>query len=307
MKRNTTAILAGVGMFLFGVPMVVGQETKPAEPAPDPLAGPTVKETKEERSLIRRNFEGRIQRLETLPDEAAVELLSLDEAVKARVRAVLDDYNKTLDRLVTGNLDLLVKFTNTTGRRERFELVREAKTAFADLESKGSLKERVAKELPKEQAERYETLVKGYWEVLIDDAVQQTARESKDREKSAGRGEIVIREGFLAFGQEVKRSYERQISAKTKELEAFLKKLDLSTEKETKIRNMFVDFEERTKGVSRPEQRRELATRVFRELNKEQQRTMLEELFKTPPTEAPGTAPEEGMKDSEPMEPMKER
>jgi len=287
--------------------MVVGQETKPAEPAPDPLAGPTVKETKEERSLIRRNFEGRIQRLETLPDEAAVELLSLDEAVKARVRAVLDDYNKTLDRLVTGNLDLLVKFTNTTGRRERFELVREAKTAFADLESKGSLKERVAKELPKEQAERYETLVKGYWEVLIDDAVQQTARESKDREKSAGRGEIVIREGFLAFGQEVKRSYERQISAKTKELEAFLKKLDLSTEKETKIRNMFVDFEERTKGVSRPEQRRELATRVFRELNKEQQRTMLEELFKTPPTEAPGTAPEEGMKDSEPMEPMKER
>lgn len=306
MKRNTIACWAGIGMMAVVCP-ALGQETKPVEPERDPLAGPPVKETKEERSLIRRNFEGRIQRLEMLPDEAAVELLTMDEDVKARVRSVIDDYNKTLDRLVVGNLDLLVKFTNTAGRRERLELVREAKVAFADLDAKGALKERVAKELPKDQAERYTTLVKGYWEVLIDDAVQQAERESKDRAKTPGRGEIAIREALVAFGQEVKRSYERQIAAKTKELEALLKKLDLTPEKETKVRNMFVEFEEKTKGVSRPEQRRELATRVFRELNKDQQRTLLEELFKSPPAEKPESDPKDGMKDETPMEPMKDR
>lgn len=307
MKRNTVACWAGIGVLAAFVPTALGQEAKPAEPTPDPLAGPPVKETKEERSLIRRNFEGRIQRLEMLPDEAAVELLSLDADIKTRVRAVLDEYNKTLDRLVMGNIDLLVKFTNTTGRRERFELVREAKTAFADLDAKGALKDRVAKELPKEQAERYTTLIRGYWEVLIDEAVQQAERESKDRAKAPGRAEIAIREGLVAFGQEVKRSYERQIAAKTKELEAVLKKLALSPEKETKIRNMFVEFEEKTKGAARSEQRRELATRVFRELNRDQQRTLLEELFKAPPAENPAADPKDSMKEETPMEPMKDR
>lgn len=283
-----------------GWSVAVGQQSQPQ----DPLAGPKVKETQEERSLIKRNFEGRVQRLDITPDEAAVELLSLDSDVQKRVRTVLDDYNATLDRLVTGNLEMLVKFTSTPGRRERIELIREAKEAFKDLEAKGKLRERVSKELPKEQAERYESLIKGYWDVLIDDAVQQASKEEKA--KAPGRGEIAIREALVAFGQEIKRSYDRQIAAKTKELEEFLKKLDLSPEKETKIRNMFTEFFEKTKGNVRPQQKAEFVQRVLRELDKSQREKVLRELLGRKEADKPATPAspmkEEPMKD-EPMNP----
>lgn len=301
MNRQTWACAVVVAV---GWSTAFGQQGQPQ----DPLAGPKVKETQEERSLIKRNFEGRVQRLEVTPDEAAVELLSLDQDVQKRVRAVLDDYNATLDRLVIGNLELLVKLTNTPGRREKIELIREAKEAFKELEAKGKLRERVAKELSKEQAERYESLIKGYWDVLIDDATQQGAKEEKA--KAPGRGEIAIREALVAFGQEIRRSYDRQIAAKAKELEELLKKLDLPTEKETKIRNMFSEFFEKTKGNARPQQKAEFVQRVLRELDKEQRERVIRELF----GKAGGTKPlpeevtpmkDEPMKDGEPMNPDK--
>jgi hypothetical protein len=257
----------------------------PADPPPaDVLSGPKVKETQAERTLVKRDFRGRVQRLEAHPAEAAVELLIVDQPTKAKVSAVVDERTATLDRLVRDNLELLLKFQNTPDRRGRLALLREAGALIKELDAKGTLEERIKPLLPKDQATRFDELIAGYWDTIVADAQQEGRNgegkpDAKTPSKTPGRTEILTREKLQAFGAEVKRSYERQIAAKTKELEAFLGKLGLSPEKETTIRNVFTDSFQKTGGKPTPQQRRELGMKVFRELDREQQRLLLKELF----------------------------
>jgi hypothetical protein len=291
-------------------------EQPKTEPAPgsstDVLSGPKVKETQTERSLIRRDFRGRVQRLEANPAEAAVELLSLDAATKAKVQAVLDERTAMIDRLVRDNLELLVKFQNTNDRRGKLGLLREYREVFKELEAKGKLQDQVKAALPKDQAARYDELIAGYWDTIVADAAQEAKQESKNAKepaKQANRGEILIREGLLAFGGEIRRSYERQIAAKTKELEEFLAKLGLSPEKEAKIRTMFSDSFQATMGKPTPQQRRDLALRVLGELNAEQRKIVIQELLgRSDPAPSEGDKPDmkPQMQDGDAMAPMSE-
>ncbi len=287
-------------------------EQPKTEPAGDVLSGPKVKETQTERSLIRRDFRGRVQRLEANPAEAAVELLSLDAATKAKVQAVLDERTAMIDRLVRDNLELLVKFQNTNDRRGKLGLLREYREVFKELEAKGKLQDQVKAVLPKDQATRYDELIAGYWDTIVADAAQEANQESKNAKepaKQANRGEILIREGLLAFGGEIRRSYERQIAAKTKELEEFLAKLGLSPEKEAKIRTMFSDSFQATMGKPTPQQRRDLALRVLGELNAEQRKIVIQELLgRSDPAPSEGDKPEmkPQMQDGDAMAPMSE-
>lgn len=252
----------------------------------DVLKGPKVGETQTQRSLVRRNFQGRVQRLEMSPDEAAIDLLSLDAATRAKVDKILSERATILDRVVIGNLDLLGELQQTNDRRGRLKLLGDFREKLKDLEARGTLREEVEKVLPKEQAQRYRDQIDGYWKVVIDDAMQEGTNNSKNdksgKTAEPSRTQITTRETLLAVGVEIKRSYERQIAGKTKELEEFLSKLGLSQETEEKIREMYREFFERYRNGSTETQRRDLFQRVFRQLNKEQQKVALAELLGRP-------------------------
>ncbi|MEK6701141.1 MAG: hypothetical protein AABZ53_02685 [Planctomycetota bacterium] len=266
----------------------VKPEPAKAEPGlpPDVLAGPKVGETQTQRSLVRRNLQGRVQRLEMSPDEAAIDLLSLDAATKAKVDKILNERATILDRVVIGNLDLLGELQQTNERRGKLKLLGDFREKLKDLEARGTLREEVEKVLPKEQADRYRDQIDGYWSVVIDDAMQEGKNTSKNdksgKTPEPSRASITARESLLAFGVEIKRSYERQIAGKTKELEEFLSKLGLSQETEEKIREMYREFFERYRNGSSETQRRDLFQRVFRQLNKEQQKIALAEVLGRP-------------------------
>lgn len=249
----------------------------------DVLKGPKVGETQTQRSLVKRNFQGRVQRLEMSPDEAAIDLLSLDAQTRAKVDKILNERATILDRVVIGNLDLLGELQQTSDRRGKLKLLGDFREKLKDLEARGTLREEVEKVLPKEQAERYRDQIDGYWKVVIDDAMQEGTNNSKNdksgKTAEPSRTQITMRETLLAFGVEIKRSYERQIAGKTKELEAFLSKLGLSEEKEAKIREMYREFFERYRNGASEGQRRELFQRVMRELTKEQQKVALAEVL----------------------------
>ena len=281
---------------LAGSVMAQPEAAKPDAPN-DVLSGPKVKETQSERTLIKRDFSGRVQRVEANPAEAAVDLLAIDEATRAKVKAIVDERTAALDRIVRDNLELLVKFQTTADRKGKMALLREYREVFKDLEAKGKLQDQVKAVLPKEQAARYDELIAGYWDTVVADAQQEA---TKNKEKT-GRAEILAREGLLAFGGEIRRSYERQIASKTKELEEFLGKLGLTPEKEEKLRTMFADSFIATKGKATAQQRRDLMQRVLRELNAEQRKIVIKELLGKP-TEVPNATPE----NSTPMAPMTE-
>ena len=299
-RLSSLMVLCCMAGSVAGSVMAQPEAAKPDAPS-DVLSGPKVKETQSERTLIKRDFSGRVQRVEANPAEAAVDLLAIDEATRAKVKAIVDERTAALDRIVRDNLELLVKFQTTADRKGKMALLREYREVFKDLEAKGKLQDQVKAVLPKEQAARYDELIAGYWDTVVADAQQEA---TKNKEKT-GRAEILAREGLLAFGGEIRRSYERQIASKTKELEEFLGKLGLTPEKEEKLRTMFADSFIATKGKATAQQRRDLMQRVLRELNAEQRKIVIKELLGQPvgkPTGEPDAKPE----NSTPMAPMTE-
>jgi hypothetical protein len=201
-----------------------------------------------------------------------------------------------------------VKFQTTTDRKGKMALLREYREVFKELEAKGKLQDQVKAVLPKDQAARSDELIAGYWDTVVADAQQ----EAKKNKETAGRVEILTREGLLAFGGEIRRSYERQIASKTKELEEFLGKLGLTPEKEAKIRTMFADSFIATKGKATGQQRRELMQRVLKELDAEQRKIVIRELLGKPNATPENSAPETTTpgapmtEKDEPMAPMTE-
>ncbi len=296
----TAAMSAGVAL--------AQPETRTAEPPQqDVLSGPKVRETAGERSLIRRDFQGRVRRLEIPPEEAAIELLRLDEPTKAKTQKILDERSAILDKAVRDNIDLLLRL-QSADRRVRLDLIREFGESLKELRSWGTLREEVRGVLPKEQATRYNELIDGYWDVVVSDAVQAAQRENSTR-PAPGRAEVLAREVLTSLGNEIRRSFERQIGQRAREFEELLGKLGLSPEKESKIRGMLADHVERTGGKPTPQQRRDLVLRIYGELDREQKRIAAQELLGLADREKkPEPEPEPMMREgSSPMaeEPMR--
>lgn len=296
----TAAMSAGVAL--------AQPETRTAEPPQqDVLSGPKVRETAGERSLIRRDFQGRVRRLEIPPEEAAIELLRLDEPTKAKTQKILDECSAILDKAVRDNIDLLLRL-QSADRRVRLDLIREFGESLKELRSWGTLREEVRGVLPKEQATRYNELIDGYWDVVVSDAVQAAQRENSTR-PAPGRAEVLAREVLTSLGNEIRRSFERQIGQRAREFEELLGKLGLSPEKESKIRGMLADHVERTGGKPTPQQRRDLVLRIYGELDREQKRIAAQELLGLADREKkPEPEPEPMMREgSSPMaeEPMR--
>lgn len=266
----TAAMNAGVAL--------AQPETHTTEPPQqDVLSGPKVRETAGERSLIRRDFQGRVRRLEIPPEEAAIELLRLDEPTKAKTQKILEERSAILDKAVRDNIDLLLRL-QSADRRVRLDLIREFGESLKELRTRGTLREEVRGVLPKGQATRYDELIDGYWDVVVSDAVQAAQRENSTR-PAPGRAEVLAREVLTSLGNEIRRSFERQIGQRAREFEELLGKLGLSPEKDSKIRGMLADHVERTGGKPTPQQRRDLVLRIYGELDREQKRIAARELL----------------------------
>jgi hypothetical protein len=258
-----------------GASIASAQDAQPTDT--DVLSGPKVKETHTERSLVQRDFSGKVRRLELNPDEAAIDLLTLDRETRAKVNTILSERAAILDRAVIENLDLLVKAQSTTDRKGKLELAREFQDKTKDLTARGRLRDEVVKVLSKEQEERYRESISGYWEAMLADARQQ----GSDKKEGFNLNEVAAREMLMVVGFEIRRSYERQIGSKTKELEALLQKLGLTEEKESRLRNMFTEFFEKYRTTATPKIRLDFFNRVMNQLDMDQKRIVITELLGT--------------------------
>lgn len=205
--------------------------------AASPLAGPRVVEAGEgTRSLVRHGYDGSVTRLEVPPEEAAVGLLTLDDAARAGVERVFSGRAAVLDRLVLDNLDKLIEL-NTAGQagdKPRVAaLAMELIAKSAPMREHGLLRDEVAAALPRESRAEYLRLVEGYWRAIGDEA----------KEKGKGRLGAVVQERGRLLGEAVRRSLERQIDPKGEEdFDRLIARLELRPEQETRVRHMAEEF-----------------------------------------------------------------
>lgn len=107
MNLRPTAILFTL-LALSGTALATKPTPPAAPPTPAPrepsLGGPKVTEQAARPTLIHRELDGSIKRLDTAPAEAAVRLLKLDDATRAKVDAILAEQSAAWDALIRTNL-----------------------------------------------------------------------------------------------------------------------------------------------------------------------------------------------------------
>lgn len=266
------SIIAGIAIAAF---VAVGQiEAQPEQPD---LSGPKVTVSAGPGTLVERDFQGRVRRLDVTPEEAALDLLDLDAETLDRIDRVLSERWAIIDRVVRENVETLVELASAQAAGETREVlgyVRHLLGEMSDLRERGRLEDELAALLEPSQRERFRALVREYRQAVIDDAIDQ----AKARGERLGRLQASVRVSLEEVGLEIRRSYERLVEPAQAELERLLSKLDLSPEQEVEIRRMVEDFAQRTKLNPTEKQKRELFWRLASKLNVEQFRRLIEEV-----------------------------
>src|SRR5438093_102916 len=81
---------------------------------PTPLAGPAVAPAEPRATLVSFDLNGRVRRLESSPEAAALALLKLPEGARAKAEAVIAERAAAIDRFVGENLLLLSQLDTAT-------------------------------------------------------------------------------------------------------------------------------------------------------------------------------------------------
>lgn len=227
---------------------------------------------------------GKVRRLDITPEEAALEKIILSTKERAEADAIIAERQAILDKAVGENVTLLLEMQaafQQNNKGEQIRLLQLFMNTIRPLRDRPKLRDEIAGVLTPENAKKFQNLVRVYWEAIIAEGVG----EQKDRGGKARPLEVTTREGLVAFGQEIKRSYERRIASGAKEVDEFLKRLNATGQQETKLRNIFTDYAQKTLGKApTPEQRRLLGARVWKELTWDQRRIFIEELGPTGPS-----------------------
>lgn len=227
------------------------QDAEPAAATPQPdrplLSGPKVDEEPAGATLVRYDIHGRLRRLDTLPELAAVELLSLSDATRAEVDRIITERTALFDRFVIRSLDLFVELESADIAKDTFEQSRLLGVMFHRLEPltrRGSLGREIAGVLPRNQRVRFRSLVRSYWEAVLNDE-RATAKRTGEK---IGRLDVFRKETERQLRTTIEQSIERQTTALGIGVEIILQRLDLNTEQNAKVRELIEDAMDRNGG-----------------------------------------------------------
>jgi hypothetical protein len=275
------ALVGGIASAQTGATPAAQPETKPAPaPAaqPDPMSGPKVEPKPGEPTLIKHDFNGHLMPTAIPPEEAALDLIGLDAGEKEAVNAILSQRAAVLDNIVSENLPLLLKLQGVRkgdNQTEQMQAIKDLYKAFAPLRDMGSLRQQVILVIGADKATKYNQLLNEYWQSIMQEAIET----EKIRGKTPTESEVKGKWTLLVAGQEIHRSYDRQIAAKSEQLNDLLAKLNATPEQDAKIRALTSDYFQKTLGKPTAAQRRELFRGILKELNEDQRMVLLQELY----------------------------
>lgn len=257
-------------------------QPEPASNDADALKGPQIPICKA-KSLVERDFQGTLRRLEIPVEEAALELIPLSETERIAAQAVLDERSVAMTRIVGENLELLLQFklardSNNTDDTRR--LLREFYSKLAPVRQNGTMHDQLAAVLSAEHALELKRLSTEYRDAVIEDL---SARQGPD----AKRPRIALTAALAELGVEIKRAYESSIEGGQQELDALVSKLALDDTQEASVRAIVSEYFQTTMGKPNAAQRIKLFQDVNKILTPDQQAAFLREIYANPADRKP--------------------
>ncbi len=280
MKRRNAMVVA-LGLVVASV--ASGAEPPPegeraAAPATDAdvLRGPSIikHEERPERSIVERDFQGRVKKLEENPALVALGQLTLTEEEKKKVEKALGDRAAALDVIVRDNLKLIVELAQAKqsgdyegGNRLQAEVLKKAEPFL----KRGPLINEVRSALPEGKFAELKGMVDEYNRSAAGDKMSDPMSGPKQENKFGA----MLAQGFEGFAAEAKASFQR-ITGGEKDFENLIKMLVLTPEQESKVRQLAGDLFQKTYGKPTKAQQIGLFLNIYKELDAAQRHRLAE-------------------------------
>lgn len=244
---NARVLLGAAATALAVGSQAMAQAPESSRPAAA-LSGPRVSGAATERSLVQREFDGRLKRLESHPVNAAVTMMDLSPAERDAAEKVLLDRSLAIEKIVRENTKLVIEAQGAfkpgddgRGQRAVTRLYQLAQPIF----NKGRLVDLVAAVLPEGKAAELRRIVGEYMNAAVADRMAGNV----DGKKQERFGAYLAENGAL-FGKEVETAAKRTFEGGEREFQELARKLELTPEQESKIQALFVSM--MTKDYAKP-------------------------------------------------------
>lgn len=222
-------------------------------------------------TIVQRGADGRLERVQAHPAEAAVMLLPMNDATRARVEDVIVARAAGFDAIVRENLLDIAALgaAAQAGQQEQvMASLRALGPKLAPLMRPGAFERELGDALSAPQRERLGAMVNEYLSAVAEedaaDAAAMAGQEAAPAAEpgrgrrgglggGAGRGGGAFmgphaQEMRRVMGEEIKAAYGRVIGQRVKEFDGFLSDLALEPETEGRVRQIFMDVFTRNNG-----------------------------------------------------------
>jgi hypothetical protein len=230
------------------------------EPEPAVLEGPSIEaDARREATLVR---------LDTTPEQAALELLDLNPSVRERVDTILAERMAIFDQTVIESLDLISRFESAKALKNT-QAMRETLGVFmgrlAPLVQRGPASMELARAMPREQAKRFQAFIKKYHKAVLADEKRLAQRERRKFHPI----EVALKARGDELGQEIERSIKRSAAMADAGFDMLLQSLELDPEVEAMIRSRTLEFVQKVKFNPTKEQEDGFMAQLFLDLDRE--------------------------------------
>ncbi len=262
-----TALMICTALTVSPIGLIQPETGPDAEPAV--LEGPAIgPDAQREGSIVRWGYEGRLVRLDTTPEQAALELLDLSPTVRERVNSILAERMAIFDQTVIESLDLISRFESAKALKNG-KAMRETLGAFmgrlAPLVGRGPAVMELARAMPREQAMKFRALVNEYHKAVLADEKRLAERERRKFHPI----EVALKARGDELGQEIERSIKRSAAMADAGFEMLLQSLDLDPEVEATIRSRTLEFVQKVNFNPTKEQEDSFMAQLFIDLDRE--------------------------------------
>lgn len=230
------------------------------------------------RTIVRRDAQGQLIRLDITPEEAALALLEIDPATRQKIDTILAERAKTWDKIVAENPAILARMVGarSTSKQEFVAALGDFLALLKPLSSRGKLRDELAAALPPEPRSRFEYLLNEYRDAAIAQGAKEDGAGTVDGPRRRG---YEIRETLLIVGQEFKRSCDRQLVAHEDAFKTALTRVGLSAAQESGIKAIFAELAAQPKDQSAPDRHRAAVLAAFNQLRPPQRAVVLRDVL----------------------------
>lgn len=265
-RALTTLTLALAALAALSAATALAQPEPADQPMQPPndqplLAGPQVRDSAAD-TLVQRDMQGRFQRLDARPEEAALTRMVLDPEQRERARAVIGDRAASLRRHLVDNIDLIRESTDAiragdqaTARR----LARDLYDSFDPAHERDPLLAPLAAVLSPDEHTELTRLVDEYWDSWIDAEL----RASPGQPREQVRDRLILEQ----FQSELTTAYRYTLQPFQQKLDAIYAAVEPTPEQRAAIRAAVIEYIRDGRLQPTADQRAILARTIYQALD----------------------------------------